>query len=169
MAVEVQESVLPIRSRKFWLILSFLFALVMVLTMLKDWWLSTEKPNVLFYLFVPILSILGGALSMYGVAKIGKQSIVFLTLLAISLGVNTIMQVVENFMKITYYLVWEYPGLLYIIFVILVGFLLMVYGLVRWGKAKSWMAVVLAIFDFVGSIMIGILLTDVIGLTTPGS
>jgi hypothetical protein len=79
------------------------------------------------------------------------------------------MQVVENVSKIIYYLIWDYPGYLYILLVIPSGFLLMVYGLVRWGKVNRWMAVILAVFDIVGSIVFGILLTDGIGLTTPGS
>jgi uncharacterized membrane protein len=45
----------------------------------------------------------------------------------------------------------------------------MVYGLIRWGKIKGWMAVVLTIFDFIGSMIVGVILTDVIGITTPGS
>jgi hypothetical protein len=106
---------------------------------------------------------------MYGIAKISKQTITLLTMLAISLIANTLMQVVENVTKIIYYRIWEYPGLLYILLVIPLGFLLMVYGLIRWGKIKGWMAVVLTIFDFIGSMIVGVILTDVIGITTPGS
>ncbi len=68
-----------------------------------------------------------------------------------------------------YYKIWEYPGLLYIVIVIPLGFLLMVYGLIRWGKVKGWIALILTVCDFVGSMAIGILLTEVLGLTTPGS
>ena len=164
-----QDSGLVTHAWRFWIALFLLFTVVMILTMLKDLWLTTEEPNVLFYIFVPILTILGGVLSMYGVAKISRQTITFLTMLAISLGANILMQVVENISKIVYYRIWEYPGLLYILFVIPLGFLLMVYGLVRWGKVSGWMAVILAVFDFVGSMVTVILLTEVIGLTTPGS
>jgi hypothetical protein len=160
---------IPTHSWKFWGILSLLFAIIMVLTMWKDWWLTNEEPNVWFYMFVPILSIIGGVLIMYGIAKISKQTITLLTMLAISLIANTLMQVVENVTKIIYYRIWEYPGLLYILLVIPLGFLLMVYGLIRWGKIKGWMAVVLTIFDFIGSMIVGVILTDVIGITTPGS
>jgi len=45
----------------------------------------------------------------------------------------------------------------------------MLYGLVRWGKVNGWTAVLLTIFDFIGSMMVGIVLTEAIGLTTPGS
>jgi hypothetical protein len=164
-----QDSVLPVRSCKFWVTLLALFSVVIVLTMLKDWWLTTEEPNILFYLIVPISSVFGGVLSMCSVARFYKLTITFTIMLAISMVTNTIMQVVENVSKIIYYFIWEYPGYLYILFVIPSGFLLMVYGLVRWGKVTRWMAVILAVFDIVGSIATAILLTDVIGLTTPGS
>lgn len=160
---------MPIQSRKFWGLLLTLFTAVMVLTMLKDWWLTAEAPNILFYIFVPALSILGGVVSMYALARISKQAITFLTLLAISVGANTVMQVVEIIMKLIYHLLWEYPGFLYIVLVIPLGFLLIAYGLIRWGNVKWWMAVIMAIADFIGGMVIGILLTDVIGLTTPGS
>lgn len=130
---------------------------------------TEQKPNVWFYVFVPILSIVGGAVSMYVITKISKQTITFLTLFAISICVNILMQVVENIMKITYYRIWEYPGLLYILIVIPLGFLLMAFALFQWGKVKGWMAVVLSMFDFMGSLFVVILLTEVIGLTTPGS
>ena len=160
---------LPLKNRVFWFILLSLFGAVMVITMLKDLWLTGERPNIWFSLFVPILSILGGVLCMFGAGKIFKQSVSFLTLLAISLGANTIMQVVENITKITYYKLWEYPGILYVILVIPLGFLLIVAGLMRWGKIKFWNALLFALVDMVGSIVVGSILTDVIGLTTPGS
>ena len=65
------------RTKRSWIILVVLFIVVMILTMLKDWWLTSKEPNVWFYLFVPALSILGGVLSMYAVAKIRKQTTTF--------------------------------------------------------------------------------------------
>ena len=163
------ENDLPTRSWKFWGILILIYSIILVVTILKDRWLSSEQPNVLFYIFVPSLSILGGVLSMYGIVKISKKSIQFLSLLTISLGMNSLMQIVENILKIIYYRIWEYPSLLYVAVVILLGFLLMAYGLIRWGKVKCWMAVILTVFDFIGSSIVGIFLTNVVGLTTPGS
>lgn len=71
--------------------------------------------------------------------------------------------------NIIYYRLWAYLDLIHMVMVIPLGFLLMVYGLIRWGKVKGWMAAFLTIFDFTGSMMVGVLLTDMIGLTTPGS
>jgi hypothetical protein len=136
----IRANELPTQSRKFWIVMLLLFAVVMVSTMLKDWWLTAEEPNILFYIFVPTLAILGGVLSMYGMARFCEQTITFLAILAISIGANTVMQVVEIVMKITYYHVWEYPGILYLVLVIPLGFVLMAYGLVRWGNMKWWMA-----------------------------
>lgn len=164
-----QENEIPTHSWTFWGILLFLFLLVMILTIAKDWWLTTEQPNIAFYIFVPVLSILGGAFFMYGGAKIFKPPVMFLSLLAISFGVNILMQIVENIMKITYYLFWEYPGILYLVIVIPLGFLLLVFGLILWSKVRSWQAILLAICYFLGSTLIGAFLTNVIGLTTPGS
>ena len=145
------------------------FVVVMALTMWKDWWLTGEKPNILFYIFVPSISILGGVLGMFGVAKLCKQPPTFLEMLAIIIGVNTIMQVVEIVLKVIYYLVWEYPGLLYVVIVFLLGFLLGVYGLARWGRVKGWMAAVFMLVELVGEIVTAMLLTGLLGLTTPGS
>ena len=155
--------------RKFWVTLICLYILVMILTLLKDDWLTGNKPNPFFYLFVPTLSIVGGVLSMYGVAKLGKQSIQFLNLLAISLGVNMFMQIIENITKLIYYLVWEYPGWLYLILVLVMGFILMVYSLTRWGKIRMWKAVLFAVADFIGSLIVVVTLTEIVGITTPGS
>ena len=141
----------------------------MVLTMLKDLWLTGDQPNVLFYIFVPIVTIVSGVSCMYLFARLTKQAVQFLTLLAISLGANTIMQVVENVTKIIYHRVWAYPGILYLIVVLPLGFILLILGLIRWGKVKPWMAIIFVICDFIGSMIAGVVLTDVIGLTTPGS
>lgn len=169
MTTQDQVSNLPVRKWRFWGILFILFSVIMLLTMWKDLWLTGEKPNVLFYIVVPILTILGGVICMCGAGKINKQRISFLTLFAISLGANTVMQVVENITKIIYYKIWDYPGILYVLLVIPFGFLLLAFGLVRWGKVKVWPAVFLTIADFVGSMAVGGLLTEVIGITTPGS
>jgi hypothetical protein len=83
-----QDSVLPVRSCKFWVTLLALFSVVIVLTMLKDWWLTTEEPNILFYLIVPISSVFGGVLSMCSVARFYKLTITFTIMLAISMVTN---------------------------------------------------------------------------------
>jgi len=164
-----QETGIPERSWKFWGILFLLFWGVIALTMLKDWWLTQQEPDVAFYIIVPFMSILGGVLGMYAVAKIWKKEISFLTLLAIYMGLNILMQVVEIIMKVLYYRIWAYPGLLYIIIVIPLSILLLIYGLMRWGKADLGVAAVLALTSLLTDMIFVVFITNVIGITTPGS
>jgi hypothetical protein len=146
-----------------------LFVIVMALTAYKDWWLTGEEPNILFYLFVPPVSILGGALSVFGVARAIKQTLTFLETLAVIVSVNVIMQCSEIVLKIIYYRVWEYPGIMYVLIVIPMGAALYAYGLVRWGRVKWWIALALSVVEFVGEVAAAALLTGVPGLSTPGS
>jgi hypothetical protein len=37
------------------------------------------------------------------------------------------------------------------------------------GKIRDWAAITLTIFEFMGSMIAGVILTDIIGITTPGS
>ena len=119
---------LPTQSRSFWIWLLSFFVITLVLTMLKEQWLTGDEPNVAFYAIVPSLSILGGVLSMFAAARAGRQSLTFLAMLAISIGANTVMQILEIALKLVYHLLWQYPGLLYIVLVLPLGFLLLVCG-----------------------------------------
>lgn len=106
----VESSRIPAPSLAFWIVLLSLFVVALALTAWKDWWLTGEQPNVLFYLLVPAISMLCGVLCMLGVARLIRQLPTFLELLAIIVGVNTLMQAVEIVLKLVYYLVWKYPG-----------------------------------------------------------
>lgn len=160
---------IPTQSGVFWSILAVFFIGIMVLTMWKDWWLTGQSPNMLFYLFVPSLSGLCGVISMYGVARFSHHPITFLELLAITVGVNTMMQVMEILLKLVYYRLWEYPGLLYVIIVLPTGILLMVSVLGRWGNVGRLRAIFLTGVNLASDMAMGMFLTHVIGLTTPGS
>ncbi len=137
--------------------------------MWKDWWLTGEEPNILFYLIVPAGSMLGGVLCMFWVVKVRQLPITFLELLAVMIGVNLVMQGMEIVLKLIYYLVWEYPGWLYIAIVFPVGILLGVYGLVRWGRIKWGAAGVLMGVGLAGELLAAGLLSSISGLMTPGS
>ena len=163
------KKTLPTHSRKFWLILISLFCAVMLATLLKDYWLTSQKPNLFFYLIVPALTILSGVIGMLITSRVFQRGVPFLDLLAISLIVNTIMQLVEIILKFVYYLLWEYSGFLYILLVIPGGFLLMTVALKRWTRRSLWMVLLLTVIDFICGLAVGIFLTEVIGITTPGS
>ncbi len=128
-----------------------------------------EEPNILFYLIVPAGSMLGGVLCMFWVVKVAQSSLTFLELLAVMIGVNLVMQGMEIVLKLINYLVWEYPGWLYVAIVFPVGFLLGVYGLVRWGRIKWGAAGVLMGVGLAGELLAAGLLSSITGLTTTGS
>lgn len=166
---EDQTSRIPTRSWRFWAVLLFLFVIVIGLTMWKDWWLTGEEPNMLFYLIVPAGSMLGGVLCMFWVVKVRSLSHTFLELLAVMIGVNLVMQGFEIILKVIYYRLWEYPGWLYIAIVFPLGFLLGVYGLVRWGKIKWVAAGVLMAVGLAGELLAAGLISSISGLTPTGS
>ena len=150
---DAQTSPIPTSSRRFWVWLLVLFAIVIGLTMWKDWWLTGEEPDILFYLVVPPVSMLGAVLCMFWVVKVRQLPLTFLDLLAIILGVNLVMQGLEIILRVIYYRLWEYPGWLYPVIVIPAGFLLGMYGLVRWGRVKPGMAAVLMAVGLAGELV----------------
>ena len=160
---------IPTSSRRFWVWLLVLFVIVIGLTMLKDWWLTGEKPNILFYLVVPPASMLGAVLCMFWVVKVSNQPISFLEILAIIISVNLVMQGLEIVLKLIYYRLWEYPGWLYFVIVIPAGFLLGVYGLVRWSRVKVGKAAVLMAVGLAGELVTAALVSSIFGLSTLGS
>ena len=69
---------IPTQSKYLWLALAGLLVLVMLLTMYKDWWLTGEQPNPLFYLVVPLVDISASAVGMYLASKIFSRPSLFL-------------------------------------------------------------------------------------------
>lgn len=116
MVSESIGKVAPERERRsftlgFWITLGTVFAASIILTALKDWWLTGNPPNALFYIFVPALSIPAGVAAMCGVAKLATHEVSFPLILAITIGAATVMQVLEIVMKLVYYLWRPYPTL----------------------------------------------------------
>jgi hypothetical protein len=89
--------------------------------------------------------------------------------LAITLGVAILMQTMEIVTKLVYYKIWVYPGWLYFVFVFPLWFILITYALVRFTRAKWGMALLISVLDFIGSLLVGGLFAEIIGLETPGS
>lgn len=160
---------IPARSWRFWALLGVVFTAAMLLTMLKDWWLTGEKPVILFYITVPAVSMLGGVLSMYAAVKLGRLPVTFLEILAAVIGVNIAMQTVEIALKLIYYLAWEYPGWLYLVVVIPGGIVLGAFVLVGWCSVRWRAALVLMLIEVAGELLASVLFTAATGLSTPGS
>jgi hypothetical protein len=160
---------IPSDSAIFWIALAFGYIFTMILTMVKDQWLTGEMPNVVFYATVPFISMLAGILTIFGLAKLIKTALSFRDMLAIIVGVNLVMQGVEIVLKLVYYLLWKYPGILYMALVIPGGFSLGVFGLVKWGGVKWWKATLLIFSELIVEFLTAMFLTSLPGFSTPGS
>jgi hypothetical protein len=100
----------PWRLPRFWWVMAGLLLVILALTMLKDLYLSGQQPNPVFYLTVPLVSILGATLGGYGSARLLRQGVGLNDVLAIALITAILGQVFENASKLIWYRVWEYPG-----------------------------------------------------------
>lgn len=156
-------------SRGQWMLLIASFVVIMLLTMYKDLSLTRDQPNVLFYVFVPPVSMLGSAVIGFGTARLFKLSLGFADMLFITLVTELIGQVFENVSKLVYYLVWQYPGWLYLLCLVPLVFVVPGYLFVRWTKLRWPLALVMALALFLGGLVFGQAFTAVTGITTPGS
>ena len=160
---------IPVGSQAFWLVLLLLLVVILGITMWKDWWLTGQEPNPLFYLLVPPISMLAGSVITCGVVRLSKQPVGFLEIVAVAVAVNIVMQFAEIVLKLVYYWLWEYPGLLYLAIAIPLGLVLMFCGFAFWTRAWWSLAAVMTAIYFVGELIAGILLSGIPGLSTPGS
>ena len=159
----------PRVKRRDWLILIVAFIIIIILTIYKDWALTGNQPNILFYILVPVISMSGSVLAGYGLIRFRRLPISFWDTLFIILVSDFIGQVYENLTKLVYYWVWSYPGWLYI-----AGFLPLIFTvpgfiLVRWYKVNLMWALLLSLAFFIGGVVLAIGFTTLTGLDTPGS
>jgi hypothetical protein len=89
--------------------------------------------------------------------------------LAITFGVAILMQGIEIITKLIYYKVWTYPGWLYLVVVFPMWFLFTIYALVHFAQMKWGTALIISVFGFIGSLVIGAAFIELTGLETPGS
>jgi hypothetical protein len=89
--------------------------------------------------------------------------------LAVITGTSVIMQFAEIVEKSVYYYVWQYPGMLYLIFNFLLWLALVVYGFVRWAGLRWQTALTLAFFGFLGGLLVVGIVINILGIATPGS
>ena len=101
--------------RKHWIGWVVAFVIVMVATALKDWWLTGDCAETRsFYLFVPAFQRGGhiADISRCWPCSFGGDR-PYRAMLLIALALATIMQIVETALKIVWYKVWEYSGILW--------------------------------------------------------
>lgn len=159
----------PWRSPLFWWVMGGLLLAILGLTMLKDLYVSGQQPNPLFYLTVPPVSILGAALGGYGAARVLRQGVGLPDVLAIALITAILGQVFENTSKLVWYRVWEYPGWLYLLGVLLLGLLVPAACLVRWLRLRWLLALAVGLGMFFGELVLALAFTALTGIDTPGS
>jgi hypothetical protein len=152
-----------------WLMLTALFVISLVLTMISDWRLTGQKPNILFYAVIPLLDILGTAAITFGIARFLKHPLDFLPTLAVIAGASIVLQFTEIIEKSIYYYLWQYPTMLYFVFNFILWLSLVVYGFVRWAKLRWQTALTLAFIGFLGGLLVIGIISSLSGLITPGS
>lgn len=159
----------PWRSSLFWWVMGPLLVAILGLTTVKDYALTGQQPNALFYITVPVVSMAGATLGGFAMAGLLRQAVGLADMLAIVLITTFLGQVYENISKLVWYLVWEYPGWLYLLAVLALGLLVPAYCLVRWLELRWPPALVVAVSVFFGEMILGLAFVSLTGISTPGS
>jgi hypothetical protein len=79
------------------------------------------------------------------------------------------MQLAEILLKLLYYMVWLYPGIIYLPITIPLSLGTVGYGLRRWTRLSARNALLLAFLGFLGSWVVTTIFSGFTGLVTPGS
>jgi hypothetical protein len=107
--VQNPDLIMPTYTTKLWGELILGLVAIMSLSTPKDWWLTGDKSNIWFYIFMPIIDSVGTAVVMFLVARLLWQLPKFLDFLAVTMGTAIVMQSMEIITKLIHYKVWEYP------------------------------------------------------------
>jgi len=154
--------------KRFWLIFIPSYSILLALTMYKDFYLTGNQPNPLFYLFVPQAGTFGAAGVLMGLGKLFKKDYSFPGILKVIFITEFIMQIWENLSKIVYHAVWEYPGYLWFI-IFPLAFTLKSWLFVRIIHCRWHFAWFLTLLSFLVSILCGMGFMALTGIDTPGS
>lgn len=164
------QAELPTKSGRFWLILIVGLATILLLTMRTDFWLTGQQPNALFYVIVPTVDIIGSSAGSYILSRLIHKPIKFLDALVIFLVITILMQVTcEIGLKVVYYHIWQYPGIIWIILCFGMALALTSFAFVRWTKLNWVYAILITISGYIAGTVVSILITNLTGLSTPGS
>jgi hypothetical protein len=109
------------RSPLFWWVMGPLLVPILGLTMVKDLYLTGDRPNPIFYLTVLLVSIAGSTLGGSIATRLLRQAVGWVDVLAIALITAFLGQVFENISKLTWQLVWGYPGWTYLLAILALG------------------------------------------------
>lgn len=159
----------PWHAPSFWWVMGSLLVAILALTMAKDDSLTGAVPNSVFYLTVPLVSMVGSASGGFVTARFLRQIVGLSDLLAISLITIILGQVFENGSKLAWYLLWEYPGWLYLAAILALGLAVPAWCLLRWLRLRLGTALLVAVGMFLGELGLTLAFTSFTGVSTPGS
>jgi hypothetical protein len=151
------------------LILSIVFVFLIVITATKDFLLTGNKPNYLFYVFIPPFSILGSTIAGFGVVKYRRISLSLMDVMYATLFTDIIGQIFENILKLTYYKIWQYPGWLFLLIILCLALLIPTYYFIKCHKIRWQFSSQIALSIFIGGVLFSIGIIEITGLQTPGS
>jgi hypothetical protein len=126
-------------------------------------------PNPVFYVAAPLLSLVFGALVGYGIARLFKLPLTMIDVIALFFITEIIGQLYEIVTKLIYYLVVEYPSLLYMVGAIIIVFSAAIYTLVRWRNLKWQTATGMVVGFYIGHLILVSIALSILGISTPGS
>jgi hypothetical protein len=152
-----------------WAALGALFIFAIALTMVSNWQLTGETPNLQSHILLPLLTILGTAVLTFGIARFLKYPLNFSQTLTVIAGASILLQFAAIIEKGIYGYVWQYPGTLYFVFNFLLWLALVVYGFVRWARLRWQTALTLAFLGFLGGLLAAGVIISLTGLSSLGS
>ena len=155
-------------EKKVWLGMLLAYPCLLALTMWKDYVVTHQMPNILFYATVPEIGMVGSCFAILLLNKLTRHDIHILDIAKIIVLSEFLFQIWENLAKVVYYWLWHYPGMLW--FIVFPLNLWLVSALFRHISKTSWRySVVLAVVSACSSMIAGLLWMSLTGIETFGS
>jgi hypothetical protein len=155
-------------NKYFCIVAVFAFLALLCITMYKDFYFTGNRPNPIFYLSVPTIGILTSALVVFLVSKIVKCSLTFYDTLKITISSSFLLQVWENIAKFIYYVIWEYPGILWFI-TFLFSLCITTYLFVCVTRASWRYGLLFSVVWVIAGNAVALIFISITGISTPGS
>jgi hypothetical protein len=155
-------------SKYFWIVAILAFLALLCFTMYKDYYFTGNRPNPVFYLSVPTIGIFSSALAVFLVSKLVKYSLTFYDTLKVILSAALVMQVWENIAKYIYYVIWEYPEILWFI-MFPIALCITAYLFICVTKASWRYSLLFSVVWVITGNVVALIFISLTGISTPGS
>jgi hypothetical protein len=156
------------KNKYFWTVTIVAYLIILLITYYKDFYFTGNEPNPIFYLSIPPIDLTGSTLMVFVTSKITRYSFSFWDILKILLFSDVIAQVWENIVKVIYYVIWQYPTILwFIIFPLslcLIAYLFVCTTEVSWRHGFLF-----SIVSVISGTLFAIIFISLTGISTPGS